>query len=455
VSRAVRWRWLTVAAVTAVAVAWRGGYTPESRGTVTVLAGVAVLSALWVAPEASARASREPIVVALVLLAVLSALSAAWTIGSPATALRDAAIVLALAAVVVAAAALPASWAHGGLLLVAALGAALDGLTSTLVTAEPGALRICGTWRPAGPFQYPPTLALVCAGALPVALAAASESRRRVSAAGVLAAWLLATTIALTGNRSGIALGALAIAACVALAPRGRALGAPALGVLLAATLSALVLEGDLAGAGAARVAAALLIGLAAAGALSLSAGGRLATGGRRPWVATVAVAAVLATLGGVLAEPGGCGGELTHGRIGIWRAAVRTGAERPLEGFGSGTFLLASRERQLRERPVPTRYAHDLPLESWVELGLGGMAAVLAWYLAVAVAVVKRRRLEHAWVLIPALAAFPLANLLDWPWQLAGSGVLWAVAAGGVLGARRRAADGGTGASLQDTMRS
>ena len=37
-------------------------------------------------------------------------------------------------------------------------------------------------------------------------------------------------------------------------------------------------------------------------------------------------------------------------------------------------------------------------------------------------------------WLLAPAVAAFPLANLLDWPWALTGVGVVWALALGGLL---------------------
>jgi hypothetical protein len=39
-----------------------------------------------------------------------------------------------------------------------------------------------------------------------------------------------------------------------------------------------------------------------------------------------------------------------------------------------------------------------------------------------------------HAYLLMPFAAAFPLANLLDWPWHLLGAGVLWAVAVGGLI---------------------
>jgi hypothetical protein len=47
-------------------------------------------------------------------------------------------------------------------------------------------------------------------------------------------------------------------------------------------------------------------------------------------------------------------------------------------------------------------------------------------------------------WLLAPAVAAFPLANLLDWPWALTAVGVLWAVAVGGLLAARGAAAEPG-----------
>jgi hypothetical protein len=43
------------------------------------------------------------------------------------------------------------------------------------------------------------------------------------------------------------------------------------------------------------------------------------------------------------------------------------------------------------------------------------------------------------AWLLAPAVAAFPLANLLDWPWALTGAGALWALAVGGLLAGHRQ----------------
>jgi hypothetical protein len=431
-------RWLPLLAAVAVAVAWRGGYGQDARSVVVALAGLAAIVALGSVPAAAVRASRTPLVWTLAGLAALTALSAAWTIGTPAEAVRNGAAILALAAVIVAAATLRAPWAHAGVLLAAALGAALVGLVAAVATAEPTALEICGTWRPAGPFEYPPTLGLVCAGALPAALALGTEHRRPVSVAGAVAGWLLATTIALTANRTGIALAGAVLVATVWLAPRVRTVAPLALGVIGSAAVSALVVGGDLGGAGAGRLMLAVLPVLPLC---FLAARRSPASGTRRGrWIAVVALAALAATAAGVIADRGGgCGGDATHGRLGIWRASIATAAERPLEGYGSGTFPAASRDHQLEERPRPTRYAHNLALEAWVELGVAGLLLVISWYAAVAWLLLRSVRVGGgAYLLAPYAAAFPLANLLDWPWHLLGAGMLWAVAAGGLLASRR-----------------
>jgi hypothetical protein len=435
------WRWAPLLAAVAVSVAWRGGYTDGARGVVAALAGLAALAAVAAVPEAAGRAARHPIVLTLAALAAITALTAAWTIGAPSDAARDAAAVLALCALVVAAASLPAPWGHAGVLLVAAVASAISGLAATVATSEPLALDLCGSWRPAGPFEYPPALALVCAGALPVALSAATDRRRALLVPGALAAWLLATTVALTANRSGIGLSALAVTMCVALAPRARAVGPVALAVIVATAASAVILHGDLARAGdGARLLALLPVAIVVAVALWTRSPQRGWPRGR--WTVLVGLAAVLATTAVLLGDRGSpCGADPSHGRVGIWRAALHTAQDRPLQGYGAGTFLAATGERQLRERSIPTRFAHDLPLQEWVELGIAGLLAVLAWYVAVGWTLVRElwppRVNPAAWLLAPAVAAFPLANLLDWPWALTGTGALWAVAVGGLLAAR------------------
>ena len=441
--RGAAWLWAPLLAAVAVGVAWRGGYTDGARGLVTALAGLAALAAVAVAPVEAGRAARHPVVLSLAALALITALTAAWTTGAPSDAARDAAAVLALCAVVVAAASVPAPWAHAGVLLAVAAASAITGLVATIATSEPLALDLCGSWRPAGPFEYPPALALVCVSALPVALCAATDRRRALAVAGALAAWLLATTVALTANRSGVGLAALAAIGCVALAPRDREVGPVALATIAATAVSALILHGDLARAGdAARVMA--LLPAAAVVAVAVWSGARAGSrsarsGARGRWTALVAAAALLATAAVLFGDRGSpCGADPSHGRVGLWRASLATVGERPLQGFGAGTFLAATREHQLDERPVPTRFAHDLALQEWVELGVLGLLAVLAWYVAVAATLARElwppTTNGAGWLFAPAVAAFPLANLLDWPWALTGVGVVWALALGGLL---------------------
>ena len=446
--RGAAWLWAPLLAAVAVGVAWRGGYTDGARGLVTALAGLAALAAVAVAPVEAGRAARHPVVLALAALALATALTAAWTTGAPSDAARDAAAVLALGAVVVAAASVPAPWAHAGVLLAVAAASAITGLVATIATSEPLALDLCGSWRPAGPFEYPPALALVCVSALPVALCAATDRRRALAIAGALAAWLLATTVALTANRSGVGLAALAAIGCVALAPRDRELGPVALATIAATAVSALILHGDLARAGdAARVAA--LLPATVVVLVAVGSGGRVGSGARGRWTALVAAAALLATAAVLLGDRGSpCGADPSHGRVGLWRASLATVGERPLQGFGAGTFLAATREHQLDERPIPTRFAHDLALQEWVELGVLGLVAVLAGYVAVAVTLARElwppTTNGAAWLLAPAVAAFPLANLLDWPWALTGVGVVWALALGGLIAWRFQGRRGG-----------
>lgn len=435
------WRWAPLLAAIAVAVAWRGGYTDDARGVVAALAGLAALAAVAVAPEAAGRAPRHPIVLSLAALAVLTALTAAWTTGAPSDAARDAAAILALCAVVVAAASMPAPWAHGGVLLAAAVGSAISGLAATVATSEPLALDLCGSWRPSGPFEYPPALALVCASALPVALCVATECRRALAVPGALAAWLLVVTVALTANRTGIGLCALAATGCVALAPRTREAGPVALATIGAAAASALLLHGDLARASDGARVAALLPALVLAGAVA-SERGRMA-GSRAGWTALVAVASLLATTAVVLGDRGSpCGADPSHGRVGIWRAALHTAAERPVQGFGPRPSwpprACASSRSAPSRRASPTTSGCRSGSRSASGPARGARLVRRGRDHARARAVAARTN-GAAWLLAPAVAAFPLANVLDWPWALTGAGALWALALGGLLAWREQ----------------
>lgn len=434
---------LALAAVALLAVAWRGGYTQAGRGAVVVLAGVAIAVALQRYPLAAASALRSPPPLLLAALALLGAVSAAWTVASAADALRWALVLLALAAVMVAAAALPGPGATGAILLLVAVPAAAAGVVGALAHADRIGLNICGSWRPAGPFEYPPALALACTSALPCAVAAMTRIRGRWAFAPAAAGWLLAATVAVSGSRLEVALAVLALVAAAAFLPSRAGDASPARAATLlavAGAASAVLVGGDLGNDGALAPIAAGVVGLLA-GLVWLLLRDRGPLAARLPWLAAVCVVGIAGVGASTAAERvSGCADSgFAHGRSGIWAAAVQTARQRPLVGHGLESFAVASRSSQLRRRPVPVQYAHDLPLEAWVELGVPGALLVVALFGAVLLAAARAGR-PAAVLLGPAAVAFLAANLLDWPWHLAGAGVLWALAVGGLIGARAQA---------------
>jgi hypothetical protein len=127
-----------------------------------------------------------------------------------------------------------------------------------------------------------------------------------------------------------------------------------------------------------------------------------------------------------------------THGRAWMWSAGYHTAIERPLYGFGAGAFFDATVRRQPGEGRV-TRFAHDLPLELGVENGIAGFLLAVGLYAASGRALWRARGAPALWLLGPAVATFLLANLVDWPWHLAGVGALAALALGGLTPVRAR----------------
>jgi O-antigen ligase len=120
----------------------------------------------------------------------------------------------------------------------------------------------------------------------------------------------------------------------------------------------------------------------------------------------------------------------IDHGRLGEWNVALDAMAERPLTGAGADSYALAASE----VGGGGTLYAHNLPLEIWAELGPIGLALVIVLFASTAALVWRLRADRRAWLLAPAVLAFPLANLVDWTWHLAGAAALWAAALGALL---------------------
>jgi O-antigen ligase len=148
-----------------------------------------------------------------------------------------------------------------------------------------------------------------------------------------------------------------------------------------------------------------------------------------------VALVLALALLAGSFAF--GTAGDFLHGRASTWGAAIETFADRPLGGAGADAFLAGSIEHQDGQTTV---FAHNLPLELAAELGVAGFALAIALYATTVAALWRARGTQAAALLGPAAAAFLVASLLDWPWHLAGSGAIFALAIGGLAGERPRA---------------
>ncbi len=252
-----------------------------------------------------------------------------------------------------------------------------------LLEHVPLAIWLDGTWRPAGPFEYPPALALLQVIALP----------------GL--AWV---ALEFGGVRRAVALAAVALA------------------------LTAIVLSGS-----RLQLVFALLV-LAIGLFVTYSAW-------KKRGVAVVAMALVLFVCGVVTVfglapgqSNGSFGVDLTHGRTHTWSAALTTAGERPWLGSGTETFELASASNQ---GDTAVHYAHNLPLDAWVELGIAGLILVVCLYGAVGVAVWRVRHRPEVWLFGVGAVLFLATNLVDWSWHLAGIGSIWAVCLGGIVSVR------------------
>jgi O-antigen ligase len=440
----------------AVGIAYDGGFDAVPQWAFAATAAATGVVAFACDRIRAFALLRSTPMLALLAIAALQALSAAWTIGAPSAALRAGAVTAGYAALVVAAgvAAQPARRVAGAIAVAAGL-TALSGLAAAAMYSTSFAERIEGGWRPEGPFGYPPALALVQVCALPALLAAMARARPAVAALAAAGAASAAGVLVLAVNRLSLGLAVLVLGIALAAPERTvgarRAVVAGAVALFLLAGVAFHELLGSWtprhADTGAARAMALLAI-LVAAPAAWLLARQKLSNSlllGNWGWITArravpvgaavlaISVAAGLFSASALSARRFESHESFTHGRSWMWSAAYHAASDRPLQGYGAGSFLPATITRQPGHGRL-TRFAHDLPLELAVELGIAGLLLALALY-AVAVRALRRARGSPAlWLLGPAVAAFLLSNLVDWTWHLAGAGAVFALALGGLL---------------------
>jgi hypothetical protein len=158
----------------------------------------------------------------------------------------------------------------------------------------------------------------------------------------------------------------------------------------------------------------------------------RAGLGGR---ALALAIVPALASLGAAALTPDG--GDAvepdsgpTHGRIEIWGDAARTAVDGPFQGSGALTFLDASRSEG---DPARDRFAHNLVLEHWVELGYAGLMLSLVLVALVLTLVAGTRGTDAGWLLGTGAIAYLVALMVDWPWHVPASAAIFAFILGGL----------------------
>jgi hypothetical protein len=455
-------------AAAVIAAVWypalqNGAIGASARGVFVGLAGLALFVAVLVNGSGSLAVGRSVPVLALFGLALLSGLSGAWTVGLPSAAIRWGLVIAGYVALAVAAGVLSRRRAGLALILVAVVGLAITegclGVVGAIGHDLDLSERIGGVWRPEGTIGYSAAVALLQVAALPALLFTMCRAARGGATAAAGAGTVAAVTLAVAASRAELALaGCVLLGAALLLIRRDGKRGLEGLGaasllvaVGVVAHLTLARYAAPRAPADAGQRIAVFVVLVAGAAVVWLLVRPRLARTRPPSWVgqarwraaastAVVAAAVIVALVaGGTSANaPSRRGiepvGGLSHGRTHEWKAALQTWLDRPLAGGGADAYERASLKHQ---GSSPTLYAHDLPLEAAAELGVLGLALVIALYVTCGRAVVRARSRSARWLLGPAVAAFLLANLVDWPWHLPGVAAAWALALGGVVAGR------------------
>ena len=432
-----------------------GGFFDRPRLIAALGAWAVVLVAAFAAPRALPASTPGRLALAgLAALTAWTALSLLWSPVAGATVDDIQRLLLYLGYVAGATALFAQPWVVRALEPALAAGALLVtgyGLSERLM---PDLVDLDASVTAGGRLEQPLTYwnasgALAAIG-LVLCLRIAGDPRRRATlrAAAGAAAVPLATGVYLSFSRGALAAPAVGVVALLALAPDGRvqlrALAVTLLPGAIAAVLAGVLpavrsLEGGLSTRRAEGLVMLLALAVlaAAAGLLTLRAARADTPGGRLALPRRAAVLAVIGVLllGGVLAAAalearpessspafGATGarlGSIDSNRYSYWRVALGTFADHPVQGIGSGGFVVD----WLQERDVldPTREPHSLYLGTLAELGLVGLAALLAFLGGIAAAA---RRL---WRSDPGLAAGPAAAFavwvahagLDWDWEM------------------------------------
>jgi hypothetical protein len=132
-----------------------------------------------------------------------------------------------------------------------------------------------------------------------------------------------------------------------------------------------------------------------------------------------------------------------SNGRVEYWRAALDAFDEAPLKGTGAGTYQLAWWLH--RTVPLTVTQAHSLYFQSLGEVGLIGLALLLAGLAPLFAMLVRRMRGSDQALgaaLVACAGGWALHAGFDWDWQVPAV-TFWLFALGGIALSRRPAPAG------------
>jgi hypothetical protein len=429
--------------------ALRAGRASLAWFGVAVLGGFALWSAvstLWSsAPDLSWLAANRAIAYSVVVAVAIVAASS--TRAAP----RGVAVGIAAASLLVA------GYALGGKII--------PGLHFAFFDLNPGDEFA----RVREPIGYWNAVGILCVMAAPVCiwLAASPETAPRVRIGVLLALTVLALTLATTYSRGAILAYVAMLAVMVGAGPQRLRRLVVGVGVFLAALPSIVVAFGlhnlsagglslhDRAGAGAI-LGLVLLLSLAAvaiAGRELLRIEGRVRPTARHSRLVWRGLAAGVAGLlivgvGALTVSSRGLTGEISHqinefkkpkagpqntpnrlistngsNRWIWWEEALGAFNDKPLEGWGAGSFPIV-RNRYLRY-DTPIRSTHSLPLQFLSETGLVGALLGLGGLSLLGAAAARRVRTSSGiersarLALLAAATAWAVQSLVDWNWEI------------------------------------
>ena len=476
---------VAVGALVTAANASQGAYFSQSWGWIALAFLVPTCILLIVDGASAPGRLRASFAALMVAFGLWIALSATWSISSAAS-IREVERMLVYVALALAVALVFRRGDGPGVLAGLAIGIALICAYALGTRLLPDRFHTyddpIDSYRLAAPLGYWNSLGLLAAMGVLLALGFAAHARRTpLALASAATIPVAAATLYFTFSRGGWAALTVGFVAAVAVDPRrirllwvSLVLAVPAaVCIAYASTFEALTTEDAPAAAAERaghRVAVAVCFGVAASvlGAWVARVVARrvdLSRQNRHRFAAALLTGAVLAVVGALVveggpfaafddiqnrfnAEPAVVGGaDLNkrlfsvsgNGRSEQLRVAWNAGRDRPLLGHGSGTYEYIWYEQ--RPDLLVVRDAHSLYMETFAELGVVGLALLLAALAVLVAGAIRARRMRFAGAAFGAFIAWSAAAALDWHWEMVGV-TLTALLAGavGIVSAERRA---------------